>query len=78
LEKNSDLKKVFKKLPETDDEIAERIIILEKNGAKDYIQDVTNRYSNLAKQSLNNVNYQDEDAYLSLNALINKLLSRDK
>lgn len=78
LEKNSDLQKVFEKLPETNDEVAERIELLEKNGAKEYIQNVTLRYSDLAKQSLNNVNYQDEDAYLSLNDLINKLLRRDK
>jgi geranylgeranyl diphosphate synthase type I len=78
LEKNSSLQNVFEKLPETDEEIAERIELLEKNGAKEYIQNVTLRYSNLAKQSLNNVNYQDEDAYISLNALINKLLWRNK
>jgi geranylgeranyl diphosphate synthase type I len=78
LEKNSDLQNVFGKLPENDEEISERVEILEKNGAKDYIQDVTLRYSNLAKQSLNYVNYKDEDAYLSLNDLLNKLLRREK
>lgn len=78
LEKYPELQKVFEKLPKTDDELAERIEILEKNGVKEYIQDVTLQYSSLAKQSLNNVNYQDEDAYQSLNSLINKLLNRDK
>lgn len=78
LEKNPDLQNVFGKLPENDEEITERVELLEMNGAKDYIQDVTFHYSNLAKQSLNNINYKDEDAYFSLNALINKLLRRDK
>jgi len=78
LEERPDLLHVFEKIPETDDDIALRLELLESNGAKDFIREVTLHQSNLAKQSLNNIDYYDHDAYLSLNTLIDKLVDRDK